>query len=306
MACSDPVPVIQGDGSTFQWSNCTCASGAVGLDADTCGAHRTTGERVRELTGDTSGGTNLNEVDAALLRGWPDRDHLDVRLGIAFTDAIAMVDANQPCLVQGGYNLASIGLSGSPGFHGNHCMFWGDVKIARLPSGAIDYAASEALIWDPLWDGRRPGIPDRRFRWIPLATLRDFCGLLDLSTARASDLLGAGRAYAAFVNTRPVPVAPKPAPIHIDYGRNDMIVAGGMTLASSHVMSLKKGQPLYRSDSPGAPVVTKMARAASVACMGNAANGMRAVLVKTANFADHALRPVVVYVPSAAGKVSAK
>ena len=305
MACLDPIPVIQGDGSTFQWSNCNCAAAAQSLDADTCGTYKTNGARVRYLTNDRSGGTTLNQVDTALRVGWPQKDHLDVRLGLAFPDAITKVSNGYPCILQGKYNFATIGLSGSPGFYGNHSVFWYKVTIYRRSDGTIDYTRSRGLIFDPLWDGRRDGIPSRVYRWISLAVLRQFAGTLivDPATDRRA---GIGYCYAAFTGKRPTPIAPKPPALVINYGSNTMIVGGGLTITSSHVMALKQGQPLYRSPKSGSSVVTKMSRDAKVDYIGNAAPGWRAVRVTTKNFPDGLSRPVIVYVQATAGTVSSK
>lgn len=304
MACPDPVPVIQGDGSTYQWQNCTCASAAEGLDADTCGAHKTTGAHVRYLTGDHVGGTTLNQVDRALRIGWPERDHLDVRIRMAFSDAITKVANGYPCILQGKYNFASIGLSGSPGFYGNHAIFWFKVVIRRRADGSINYNLSRAFVWDPLWDGRRAGIPDKRYRWVSLSFLRTFAGTLIVNPA-TNQRAGIGYCYAAFTSKRPS-ATPKPPAVKIDYGSNNMIVSGGVVVTSTHVMALKKGQPLYRSAKAGSSVVTKMSADAKVPYIGNAGGGWKAVRVQTRNFSDGLLRAVIVYVPSSAGTVSSK
>jgi hypothetical protein len=85
-----------------------------------------------------------------------------------------------------------------------------------------------------------------------------------------------------------------------------MLVAGGLTLRSSHVMALQEGEALRRSPETGASIVTRMAADGKVGYFGKAAAGWNAVLVKTANFPDKKQRPVIVYVEASAGTVSAK
>jgi hypothetical protein len=87
--------------------------------------------------------------------------------------------------------------------------------------------------------------------------------------------------------------------------RNVMIPQGGLTVTSSHVMALAKGQPLFRH--PGGPKVTAMSVAGKVAYIGTAGAGWRAVQVSTgAPYGDHVARRTVLYVPAAAGAISVR
>jgi hypothetical protein len=300
-------PVPQFDGHRLAGLNCTCASGACVTHLDSRGNVTVTSgqvrDRVREPNGlpDVSGGTNLPQVDTAL-RSLTHADRLDVRNGIPFDDAVNEVQDGRPCILQGGYGpIADYGLSGSPGFRGNHAITWSQVRVVRNDRDRIDYARSRGRIYCSLWDGRRAGIPSKIFRWVPLSVLRDFAGALVLNSGNR---LGAGRAYVGFARDLIPDVVKPPPAAPIDYGANTMIVAGGLTLSSSHVMALKASEPLYRSPSSGASVVTRMAKAGKVAYLGNAAAGWRAVLVQTGNFPDGQKRPVIVYVPSSKGEVS--
>jgi hypothetical protein len=298
----DPVPVIQGDGSTLQWSNCNCASAAMVLDRDTSGKSKTTGARVRTLTGVKSGGTTLPQVDAALHKGWPPADHVDVRQRIPFFDVVEEVSAGRGCILQGGYGpFQTYGLGGSSGFTGNHSIYWNEVNVVRV-GGFIDLDRSLGYIFDPLWDGRRTYLPDKRFRWVHLRLLYDFSAQLRVV---GNQRLGAGYAYAGFSRRTPALTTPQPpAAVPIKYGRNVMIVAGGLTLSSSHSMALKAGQPLYREPKDGAAVVTKMQAAKKVPFMGNSAPGWKTVLVTTSNFPDKKSRAVQLYVPATAGAIT--
>lgn len=298
-----PDPVTQVDGSPLQFNNCGCATTATCLDRDTRGRHTTTGARMRELTHDTVGGTTLDQNDRAAREGWPPDDHMDVRYMLPFEDAVELIAEGRGAHVQGGYRtFAGTSLDGSPGFTGNHSCYWNAVRIVRHPDGGIDYLRSEAQWYDPLWNARRLGIPSREFRWIALWKVADFCAHL---TFADGSHVGAGYCYIGFTRDTE-PDAEKPVVVPIDYGENRMIVAGGLTLTSSHVMSLGQGQKLYREPKVGSPVVTRMAADGKVGYFGNAAPGWRAVLVRTANFPDGARRPVQVFVPASAGTVSAR
>lgn len=163
-----PVLVIQGDGSRFQWENCGPACSGTHLDRDTRGASRTTGARVRALTGDLSGGTNLAEDDTALLRGWGPRDHMDVRPRVAWADVLAALDRGQGVSLSASYApISGTVWDGSPGFTANHRFF-------------INERGSNGLyVYDPLADGRRAGIP-KGPHWIPESIMERAAGLLML------------------------------------------------------------------------------------------------------------------------------
>jgi hypothetical protein len=307
----EPKPVIQGDGSKYQWFNCTCASGATHLDRDTEGGYVSSGKRVRELTGDTEGGTSIDQVDGALGVGWPPRDHMDTRWHEAFDDACYEVASGRGAEIAVSYD-AFVGTAypnGCPGFEGNHALFWNAVRLVLYSNGRINYSLSKAKIWDPLWDGRRSGIPGYTsngpvlaFRWISLALLRKGAGALRMANGQR---LGAGLCYVGYTRvTGPadtVPVDP-----HIDYGENGMIVSGGLMLTSRHVVSVKKGQSFYRSPKVGSDVVSKSSADHDYDYFGYGAVGWYAVLIKTSNFADKIARAVIVYCPRTAGPVSAK
>jgi hypothetical protein len=65
-----PKPVTQRDGSKLQNSNCLMATAATGLDYHTLGKKTSTGSKMRQLSGDTSGGTNSDEIARAWKRGY--------------------------------------------------------------------------------------------------------------------------------------------------------------------------------------------------------------------------------------------
>lgn len=63
-------PVTQRDGSELQNSNCLMAAAAVGLDFHTLGKKTSTGKKMRNYSGDTSGGTNTDEIERAWHTGY--------------------------------------------------------------------------------------------------------------------------------------------------------------------------------------------------------------------------------------------
>jgi hypothetical protein len=146
-----PTPISQRDGSPLANSNCRMASIATGLDYDTRGAKRSTGAKMRELSGDTSGGTNSSGARTAWDRGYSET--LTVRDGHTFDDALADLRAGR--MVHLDVWAATLGgpcLSGS-GAYGH--------TIAVLP----DYTSSGWSVADP-WcsPGRWAREPESQLR----------------------------------------------------------------------------------------------------------------------------------------------
>lgn len=80
-------PVTQRDGSPLANSNCLMAAAAVGLDYHTLGAKTSSGAKMREYSGDTSGGTNTDEIVRAWQTGYGEEAHN--RDGRPFDDVLA-------------------------------------------------------------------------------------------------------------------------------------------------------------------------------------------------------------------------
>ncbi len=176
--------------------NCTCYSGAMAGDYHTLGRKVPTGEIVRILTGDKSGGTTLPQVDYALNKGFV--INLDTRIGSAkltWNQFIARINAGESAILQGGYSaIYRTRFSGSPVFTGNHAML----------------VCPKWVTLDPLADGRRAGIYKYRQEPYPPYLLKDFAGklLLNPSTGRR---LGYGYVWASFTRDN-VSSTPLPSP----------------------------------------------------------------------------------------------
>lgn len=146
MSCNGYRPVFQEqlDGSPLGSVSCTAYAGAMVGEYDTCGKQTPTGRYVRVLTGDTSGGTTLNQVDAALRKGYG--IDLDTRVGseaLTWPQFAAHINRGKAGILQLGYGpINDSRFQGSETFRGNHA-------IAVLPGW---------VGMDPLADGRRPGI----------------------------------------------------------------------------------------------------------------------------------------------------
>ncbi len=183
MVCNNYKPVFQDQINSYDplgSLNCTCYSGAMAGDYHTCGGKRPTGKRVRELTGDRSGGTTLPQVDYALNKGWA--INLDTRIGSArltWSEFEAKINSGRAAILQGSYKvIAPTRFSGSPTFTGNHALL-------VLPNW---------IAMDPLCDGRRPGIYKYHGEAYPKDLLKRFAGELVLNT-RYGTKLGYGRVW---------------------------------------------------------------------------------------------------------------
>jgi hypothetical protein len=184
--------VKQLDGSKYAGLNCNCAAAAMALDRHTIGKERTTGARVRQLTGDTTGGTRLQQVHDALKKGWG--VDLPVKTPTSLTFLEDEIEDGRGAVVQG-RSSATRGTKyqGSETFNGNHSWYLSEGRGWRLVSG--HWQATDYLVYDPLADGRRPGIAKSPF-WLPRRYLLTVLARLDLDGR--GHLLGPGKAYAMF------------------------------------------------------------------------------------------------------------
>lgn len=172
--------VGQLDGSPFAGSNCNCWSAAKAADDDSCGAKKPTSAQVRTWTGDTSGGTNLAQVDDALNRHLG--IDLDTRYRYPWADFVRRINGGASAILQGWYApIRDSRFRGSETFGGNHSI--------QVPPGF------GAL--DPLADGRRAGIYKYHGEAYPLPLLREFAGRLNIGAGRYV-ALGSGLVYASF------------------------------------------------------------------------------------------------------------
>lgn len=196
-------------GSRLGGVNCNPSAGATLVDFVTCGARRTTGAAVRELTRDTVGGTSLSVVVAALRRGF-DLD-IDVNTG-SFERVIKALKAGRGVSLSGS-SIATVRtrFKASETFDGNHQ--WAVTDIHRNAAGEV-----ELLVYDPLADGRRRGIATSPM-WMPVDIVREFAGKLDLrslaekAAKRPRRPLGLGRAtYGVTEVASCTPATPKRPP----------------------------------------------------------------------------------------------
>lgn len=185
MTCTGYRPLFQAqlDGTRWAGANCTCASAGMACDDNLCGARKPSSSEVRFWTGDTSGGTNLAQVDAAL------RTHtatdLDTRYRYPWSEFVRRVNAGQGAILQGYYSpIADSRFDAGRGFRGNHAI----------------YVNPGLIVMDPLADGRYPGVYKYHGERYPEALLRRFAGLLNLEARPGYPPrpLGDGFCYAAF------------------------------------------------------------------------------------------------------------
>jgi hypothetical protein len=157
----------QGDGSRCAWSNCGPASHAMaadrhrkGVDPKTPHGWLPTPSEIRNyMTPNSCGGTNLQQNDAACTHMY--LVNMDVRYGVPWTTFRSAIISGRGAVVQILYSKVPARFDGSPGFGGNHAVF---VNERRSSDGAY-------LVYDPLADGRRAGIP-KGPQWWPASVLQ--------------------------------------------------------------------------------------------------------------------------------------
>ena len=185
MACNGYRPVFQKQLNPYDprgGLNCTCYSGAMAAQYHTCGDTYITGKRVRELTGDTSGGTTLVQVDYALNKKGINLATYVGSYRLTWNQFTAKLNSGMGAIVQGGYNaIYKTRFSGSETFTGNHAIYVNPGWIGM----------------DPLADGRRAGIYKYHGEKYPAWLIKNFAGqlMLNPSTGRR---LGYGYVWCSF------------------------------------------------------------------------------------------------------------
>lgn len=171
-------------GYSLGWASCTAFSAAMAASYDKQVLKLCTGAQVRRLTGDTSGGLTLAQVDAALLEGW--EVNLNTTYRLSWTEFAKRIDSGRGAILQGWYApIADSKFDAGNGFRKNHAMF-----VPPTWQGM-----------DPLADGRNAGVYKFHKEIYPRSLLRDFAGRLNLATSGYSPL-GTGLVYASFTRDR--------------------------------------------------------------------------------------------------------
>ena len=306
--------VIQGiipqfDGSKYASANCGPASEAMRIASQQQGRRPSvgspwfpTGAKIRAVTGDTSGGTTPGQTTRAgyaiyrVSYGAPRIDDWQDVLGLLWSGhAVDLLVS---------YGPIDDVRSGSPGFRGNH-----RVLLVGIRGSYVGAASGDALTADPLYDGRRRGIP-RGAQWIPLTVLRLAASRLRItSTQTLAQYSGSGKAYfiPSLVAYRPAPTIPTPKVVTSTVGSQEDSMIAPCSVVTTKLMRLAKGQPC--SQVPGGKVVTRMSKTADVGYIGPAyqSGGWVAVLVNTGRpYKDGKTRPTQLYVPKAAGPIRSR
>jgi len=178
----------QADGSRCQWYNCNPTSHAMaadrhqrGIDPPGTALWKPTGAYIRSFIPGGCGGTTLNENETVLINKY--RIDMLVRYNIPWDTFRSMIIAGRGAVVNIRYSvIAPTRFDASPGFTGGHAIY---VNERRSSDGAF-------LVYDPLADGRRTGIP-KGPQWWPGALLKAAAGswtgtgLVDASLTRDTE-----------------------------------------------------------------------------------------------------------------------
>lgn len=295
--------ITQLDGSAFAGSNCAPTSWANMLVSQQRG-HRPakgspwypSGRSLRNQSGDTSGGITPSLLDYTVNRVYG----IDNEVRIATLATVQQhLDDGYAMVVLLDYSaISAAGMSGSPGFGGAHSI---TVVGTKVVNGTVRW-----LDGDPLYDGRRAGIP-KGWQWIDRSVILRAAQDLSLGNGMTvRQQYGPGMLYVVFA-ARPSaqpPLIVENAPA-TDAQKRYKMIAPAWRVTSGKVMRLQAGQPLFKY--PGGPRVTKVSgtRPVSVSFLGYAGPNWAMVLVNTAvPYKDGVLRPTGVYVPRSAGPVS--
>ena len=168
-----PPHIKQGDGSRCQWTNCNPASHAMaairhrkGVDPRNEHGWPPTPSEIRNRIGAACGGTDLNENDLALQHLYD--VNLAVRYNVPFSTFRSLIVSGRGAVVSIQYSVIhGTRFDASPGFYGPRSGHGVYVNERRASDGAY-------LVYDPLADHRRNGIPQGP-QWWPASLLRRAC-----------------------------------------------------------------------------------------------------------------------------------
>lgn len=169
-----PILVPQLDGSPNAGDNCGPASIASALRWATKHDVMPSPSAVRVQMDDPVGGTFMKDhrkawdhyMRTAVPAGWtltPMRYHESDR----WSDFAAAIDGKHGATIAIDYSRVPRKYKGDPAFTGFHSVF---VGAKRTRAEQVEYK-----VWDPLCDGRRPGIPKGPL-WYPAAVLKQSAG----------------------------------------------------------------------------------------------------------------------------------
>jgi hypothetical protein len=172
------------NGYSLGWLSCTSYSGAMAASYERQVKLAMTGESIRRRTGDTVGGTNLAQLDKALINGW----HIDLEVyyRMSWTTFERLIDRGMDGVLQLWYApIADSRFDAGRGFKGNHAV--------NVPSGWG--------VQDPLADGRYGQAYRYKGEPYPRELLRNAAGKLNVAGS-GYRAVGSGLVYAAMTVDR--------------------------------------------------------------------------------------------------------
>jgi hypothetical protein len=186
--------VPQFDGSARGGDNCAPASEAARAIRNQYGVRplkgspwQPTGASIRAASDDRSGGMTPSQTTAVTRRVYG----IDADIRIAYWSEINawLRKGGTLTLLVRYLPIAQAGKSGSPGFYGNHSI---PIIGIRGTGTGIEYSSG-----DPLYCGRRPGIPEGA-QWLTVGTVKKAAAQLELSAGVTMAQRYPGQAYVVF------------------------------------------------------------------------------------------------------------
>lgn len=155
--------------TTLDWYNCTMSSGAMALDFHTQGKEQVWGGTLRTLSGDTSGGTNIDNLQTAVgkLGGYKFEDHR----GEPWANVVTALKAGKGVILQGDYDVFTGMSTCQSSFDGDHAIYL---------NPEFNSTKTAVLVGDPLC---------KTWKYIPLTTLRAYTEKLSLRVVKTTSKL---------------------------------------------------------------------------------------------------------------------
>lgn len=232
-----PAPYSQGDGSPFQWSNCLFACETMGMHRASVGLWRVAADKLRKISGDTSGGVTLEQAAAATKTATNGQVTSEIRYDVTRSMLKTFVVSGRAAklVILCSYTRYTLRRTGT--FTGRHGIYINayreskggtDCRCELRESGAAShrYAHGEYYIKDP-------GVTATGFRWwsaqlvYRAAEMGAAAGAAVMDVSLTRDTEGVTRRTRIRVPLKTSPSKSATTIAHTVPGRDELIVSTG-------------------------------------------------------------------------------
>jgi hypothetical protein len=187
------------DGKALGWTNCTPTSVAMAISKTTLGAKNPTPCDIRRLTGDTIGGTGLQQCVDAGKAGYGVGAEVHAGSSVCTAEYLAgQLKSGRGAAVQGNTGALLRTAFRCTGGNVNHCVWFNEGRGWHADANGHSIP-TDVLVYDPAADGRTAGWGKAATspQWWPWALVKAFVAGLQPWGEQDDRILGSGKVYCA-------------------------------------------------------------------------------------------------------------